>query len=61
MKIIKSILLGALIVSFVSCASTQSKALKKEQQVAGYTLKNKKELLQQKVLHKTQKTLVAKP
>jgi hypothetical protein len=47
-------------VSFTSCGTTS--ALQKENsEVAGYTLKNKKELFQQKVLHSKAKTVIATP
>jgi hypothetical protein len=34
---------------------------KSENEVAGYTLKNKKELMQQKVLNKKARTVIALP
>lgn len=44
-------------VLFSSCATTQVK----ENEVAGYNLKSKKEQMQQKILHNKNKTLVACP
>jgi hypothetical protein len=46
--------------SICSCGST-STIQKGENEVAGYTLKNKKELMQQKVLNKKVKTIIALP
>ena len=45
---------------FTSCATTSS-TQKSENELAGYTLKNKKELMEQKVLCKTEKTVIAQP
>ncbi|AVI50246.1 hypothetical protein C5O00_03310 [Pukyongia salina] len=47
-------------VSVVSCGTTV-KTIQKEEKVAGYTLKNKKELMQQKILNKKKKTVIAQP
>ncbi|GHC64198.1 hypothetical protein [Ulvibacter litoralis] len=47
-------------VTFSSCA-TSSTVQNSENQVAGYTLKNKKELMHQKVLNKKNKTVIAMP
>ncbi|MFT4669427.1 MAG: molybdate-binding protein [Ulvibacter sp.] len=49
-----------LTVSVSSCGSV-SAIQKSENEVAGYTLKNKKELMQQKVLNKKVKTIIALP
>jgi hypothetical protein len=46
--------------SFVSCG-TASHAVKNDADVAGYTLKNKKELMQQKILNNKSKTIIATP
>lgn len=46
--------------SLASCGTTV-KTLQKEEKVAGYTLKNKKELMQQKILNKKKKTVIAQP
>lgn len=49
-----------LTISVSSCGSVAS-IQKSENDVAGYTLKNKKELMQQKVLNKKVKTIIALP
>lgn len=49
-----------LTVSVSSCGSVAS-IQKSENDLAGYTLKNKKELMQQKVLNKKVKTVIALP
>jgi molybdate-binding protein len=46
--------------SVSSCGSVAA-IQKSENDVAGYTLKNKKELMQQKVLNKKNKTIIALP
>lgn len=46
--------------SFTSCG-TASHPIKSDTEVAGYTLKNKKELMQQKILNNKSKTIVATP
>ena len=43
-----------------SCATTNT-AGKSESELAGYTLKNKKELMHQKVLHAKKKTVMTTP
>ena len=43
-----------------SCGSTVS-LKQNDKEVAGYTLKNKKELMQQKVLNQKTKTVIATP
>ncbi|HPF12468.1 MAG TPA: hypothetical protein PKW08_11855 [Flavobacteriaceae bacterium] len=60
MKIFKK--LGGLVLamSIVSCASV-APTQNTEKELAGYILKNKKELMQQKVLHKNNKTVIAIP
>ncbi|QIE60192.1 hypothetical protein G5B37_11655 [Rasiella rasia] len=59
-KIIYTLAIVAFAMSFTSCKSVS--AVQKEQnEIAGYTLKNKKELFQQKVLHKKIKTVVVTP
>ena len=51
-----------IVFSITSCATSQS-VFKKENEVAGYTLKNKKELMQQKIIaaKKANKTVLATP
>ena len=60
MRILIFILLVAFVTSFTSCATADS-VTKNTSEVAGYTLKNKKELLHQKVLNTKTKTVIAKP
>ncbi len=50
----------AFTVLFTSCATTQS-ANKKENEVAGYNLKSKKEQMHNKILNTKNKTLLATP
>ncbi|QNJ97871.1 hypothetical protein [Constantimarinum furrinae] len=51
------VLLG---VAFTSCGTAIS-VKKQSTEVAGYTLKNKKEQFQQKILHKEVKTVIVQP
>ncbi len=53
-------ILAVVAVVFTSCATAVS-TQKSENELAGYTLKNKKELMEQKVLCKNQKTVIAQP
>lgn len=46
--------------TFTSCGTTQS-IQNSDTEVAGYTLKNKKELMEQKILNKNSKTVIATP
>ena len=59
----KRILYLAFIINFTflmsSCGTTAS--IEKNEQVAGYTLKNKKELLKHKILYNKRKTVIATP
>jgi len=48
-------------VSLVSCGSMTSINTQKPEQVAGYTLKNKKELMEYKILHKKSNAIIATP
>jgi len=53
-----------LAVSLTSCgAGCSAKSAKKEtsKEIAGYTLKNKKEIMEQHILHKKSKIIVVKP
>ena len=43
-----------------SCGTTASMQ-QNQNEVAGYTLKNKKQLLEQKILNKKNKTVIAQP
>lgn len=47
-------------ITISSCGSSMV-IQKSENEVAGYTLKNKKELMQQKVLNKKERTVIALP
>ncbi len=49
------------IVSLSSCGAGASIKADANNEVAGYTLKNKKELMKHKILHKKSKTLIALP
>lgn len=60
----KKIIFIALAIVFTATASScgSTAVIKKDSnEVAGYTLKNKKELMEQKVLNKKVKTVVAMP
>lgn len=48
----------AFTVMFTSCATTQTA---KDNEVAGYNLKSKKEQMEQKILHNKNKSLLAMP
>lgn len=59
-KLVYIVAIAFFTVSITSCGSATN--LQKEQkELAGYTLKNKKELFQQKVLHTNKKTVLATP
>ena len=59
-KLVYIVTLLIFAVSFTSCGTTS--AIKKEQtEVAGYTLKDKKEQFQQKIASKKTKTVIATP
>lgn len=60
MRTLNIILLVAFVTIFTSCATTDS-VTKNSSEVAAYTLKNKKELLQQKVLNTKSKTIITQP
>ncbi len=49
------------VVSLTSCGSSVAIQTDSEDQVLSYTLKNKKELMEQKILNKKNKTIVAIP
>jgi hypothetical protein len=59
-RLIYIITIAFFAVSMASCGTTV-KTLQKEEKVAGYTLKNKKELMQQKILNQKKKTVIAQP
>lgn len=48
-------------ISLTSCGAGASVKANANNQVAGYTLKNKKELMEQKILHKKSRTIVVLP
>ncbi len=54
------IFIAIVTITFTSCGTTAN-IKKSEADVAGYTLKNKKELMQQKILHMNSKTVIAVP
>ncbi|MBZ0327373.1 MAG: hypothetical protein K8F54_07185 [Altibacter sp.] len=57
--IVAIILIVVLLAGLTSCATAHIE--KDTNEVAGYTLKNKAELMQQKILNSQQKTVVVKP
>ncbi|MBX2829441.1 MAG: hypothetical protein KTR22_14845 [Flavobacteriaceae bacterium] len=57
--IVTVVLIAVALGSFTSCATTMK--VNTEESVSGYTLKNKKELMQQKIVHKKAKTVLATP
>lgn len=65
MKTVKYIVIAIILIvvfgaGLTSCGSASS-FQKNETEVAGYTLKNKSELMQQHVLNKKVKTVIAQP
>ncbi len=48
-------------VSLTSCGAGCSAKKGKKKEVASYTLKNKKEIMEQKILHKKNKTIIVIP
>ncbi len=48
-------------VSLTSCGSAMSAKKASENEVTSYTLKNKKEIMERKVLHKRSKIIIATP
>ena len=61
MKKVIFILAAVILTStFTSCGTTQ-KIGNSDAEVAGYTLKNKKELMEQKILNKRSKTVLVTP
>ncbi len=59
-KIIFSSLLAVFTLSIISCGSSIA-VQHNDTELIGYTLKNKKELMQQKILNKKNKTVVVAP
>ena len=60
-KFINLIILVFFVISITSCGSSVSVKKESQYQVAGYTLKNKKEIMQQKILNKKAKTIITGP
>ncbi|MAL59363.1 MAG: hypothetical protein CMC14_04875 [Flavobacteriaceae bacterium] len=60
MRTLLIIICVAFFASLTSCGSVQSH-INTNKEVAGYTLKSKKELLQQKVLNTSIKTVIVEP
>ena len=58
-KIVYTLMVTVFALSISSCASTS--AMQKNNTEVGYTLKNKKELMEQKVLNKRLKTVIVAP
>lgn len=50
-----------LVISLSSCGAGVSAKRATQNEVAGYTLKNKKEIMEQKILHKKSKTIIVLP
>ncbi len=48
-------------VSLTSCGAGFSAKKTTPQEIAGYTLKNKKEIMERKILHKKSKTIIVIP
>ena len=65
MKIAKYIIATLILVLVLSAALTSCASPKSiqdsEEKIAGYTLKNKKEIMQQKILHKKSRTVIVAP
>jgi len=60
-KFVYLIIVAFFMISIASCGSAVSAKKESQNQVAGYTLKNKKEIMEQKILHKKTKTIITKP
>lgn len=54
------VIIAVFSVSMTSCGTTASMQ-ENQKEIAGYTLKNKKQLLEQKILNKKLKTVIAQP
>lgn len=65
MKTVKYIVVTLILIIVLGAALTSCSTVKTVQEnseeLAGYTLKNKKELLEQKILNKKNKTVIATP
>ena len=60
-KYITLVLILTVSICATSCGTTSKAIQQNETEVAGYTLKNKTQLMQQKILHKKSKTVIATP
>jgi len=60
-KIIYILTIAIFTSTFVSCGTTSSAMKNNDTQVAGYSLKDKKEIVEQKILQKSTKTMIATP
>ncbi len=60
-KIVYIAIVVIFIISLTSCGSAISAKNESKYQVAGYTLKNKTEIMEQKILHKKSKTIITAP
>lgn len=61
MKNILIILVVAVFSASMTSCGTSTVVQENQKEIAGYTLKNKKQLLEQKILNKKQKTVIAQP
>jgi len=60
-KLVYLLIVAFIAISFTSCGSAVSANKESQNQVAGYTLKNKKEIMEQKILYKSIKTIITVP
>lgn len=60
-RISKLVLIVCLLGMILSCSTHLSVKKSNDTELSGYTLKNKKELMQQKILRKESKSIIATP
>jgi len=60
-NLVNIVVIVFLIFSLTSCGSGVSAKRGSKYEVAGYTLKNKKEIMERKVLYKKSKTMIVLP
>jgi len=60
-KFVYLLIVAFIAISITSCGSAVSAKKESQYQVAGYTLKNKKEIMEQKILYKKSKTIITVP
>ncbi len=60
-KFVYIVALSCFAVSLTSCGAGASATIQEKDQIAGYTLKNKKEIMKQKILYNSGKTQVVIP